>query len=124
MADMHVISGDGKRQWRVVMHFDVPSVSNDIGISYQTALVTSGLASVSILPDGDGSGGTIGATEKSALATGTVYEHVVNLNLDGTGTTTASRIANLKNRYAALETETINRLKRQLKLFGHNQAKI
>ncbi len=121
MADMHIIDGDGKKSWRVVMHFDVPDINNDIGISYRTALVTSGLARLSILPDGDGSGGTIDADEKAALAAGTVYEHVVAANLDGTGTTNASRIASLKALYSAAETETVNNLKRRLKLFGHNQ---
>ena len=105
------------------MHFDVPAVNNAVSVSYRAALANSGLASVSVLPDGTGDGGTIGATEKAALAAGTVYEHVATLILDGQGTTNASRITLLKERYAALETAVVARLRARLKFFGFNQAR-
>lgn len=123
MSDMHVIDGDGRGSWKVVMHFAVPDADNDVGVNYRIALVNSGLKSTSVLPDGDGTGGSISTDEKNDLAAGILYEHVVSLRLDGSGTTNASRVANLKKLYAAAETEVINKLQKQLKLFGHNQAK-
>jgi len=126
MADMHVIDGGGRNEWRVVMHFDVPDVNNPLGFNYRTAIKNSGLVNASepsVLPDGDGTVGTISAAEKTDLINGVVFEHVVAINLDGTGTTNASRVATLKAIYAAKETETINKLKKRLKFFGHNQAR-
>ena len=123
MADMHLTTNGGGT-WKVVMHFGVPDVANAVSVNYRTALVNSGLASVSVLPDGDGTAGTISATEKADLAAGIVYEHVANLDLDGTGTTNASRVALLKERYAAIETKVVADLKSKLKFFGHNQAKV
>lgn len=126
MADMHVIDGDGQSSWKVVMHFDIPDIDNDVSVNYRTALANSGIVdsvSPSVLPDGDGTVGSISAAEKTDLTDGVKYEHVVSINLDGTGTTNASRIANLKSVYASTETQVINSLKRRLKLFGHNQAR-
>ncbi len=126
MADMHVIDGDGQSSWKVVMHFDIPDIDNDVSVNYRTALANSGIVdsvSPSVLPDGDGTVGSISAAEKTVLTDGVKYEHVVSINLDGTGTTNASRIANLKSVYASTETQVINSLKRRLKLFGHHQAR-
>ncbi len=122
MADMHIITG-GRHAWRVVMHFAVQNVNNAVGVNYRTALINSGLASVSVLPDGDGNDGTISATEKTALDDGSIYEHVESLVIDGPGTDTASRVAMLKAEYASIETRVIDSLKHRLKFFGHNQAK-
>lgn len=123
MADMQIIDGDGKGTWRVVMHFDVPDVNNAVAVNYRTALLNSGLASTSVLPDGDGTGGSISAAEKTDLANGVKYEHVASLTLDGSGTTTNSRIAVLRSAYARLETEIVAKLKSRLKFFGHNETK-
>ena len=127
MADMHVIDGDGKGQWRVVMHFDVPDVNNTVGVNYRTAIKRSGLVndvSPSVLPDGDGNNGSISAAEKSDLIDGVKYEHVASLTLDGSGTTTSSRVAVLRAAYSRIETEVVDRLKARLKFFGHKQTKV
>lgn len=122
MADMHIIAGDGKGNYRIVAHFDVPDANNALGVNYRDALVNSGLLSVSVLPDGDGTEGTIDATEKAALANGSKFERVVSAPIDGPGTTNASRVTMLQDRYPVLETQAVDDLKARLKFFGHNQA--
>ncbi len=124
--DMHLIDGDGRRTWCVVLHFAVPDVNNAMGVNYRTALANSRLvdaASPSVLPDGDGNDGSISTAEKTQLINGQVYEHVASLSLDGAGVSTGSRVVALRAAYAAKETEIINTLKRRLKFFGHNETK-
>ena len=105
------------------MHFDVPDVNNAVGVNFRTVLVNSGLASISVLPAGDGTEGTISAAEVTLLSTGAVFEHVTLLNLSGPGATAASRVALLQERYTAINAEIIARVQAQLNFFGFNQAR-
>jgi len=123
MSDMHVIDGDGKGTWRVVMHFDVPDINNAVAVNFRTALINSGLATTTVLPDGDGTEGTISAAEKTDLTNGVKFEHVFSLDLDDSGTTTSSRIASLQAAYARENTAVVDNVKSRLKFFGHDQAK-
>jgi len=127
MADMHVIDGAGKGAWRVVMHFDTPDIDNAVAVNYRTAIKNSGLVdstSPSVLPDGDGTGGSISAAEKTDLVNGVKFEHVANLTLDGSGTTDSTRVAVLRAAYARLESDTVEKVKERLKFFGHNETKV
>ena len=126
MSDMHVINGDGKCTWRVVMHFDVPNVNNSATVNYRTALKNSSLvdaANPSVLPDGNGEDGSIGIVEKQQLVDGVKYELVLTIRLDGSGSDNASRILALRAAYARTETETIVKLKNRLKYFGYNESR-
>lgn len=124
MADLHVISGNGRGTWQVAMHFDVPDKTNTVSVSYRTALVNSGLASVSVLQDGDGTDGTINAAETADLAAGIKFEHVVSIFLDGPGQGASSRLALLRAKYAELESLVIVRLKDRLEFFGFTTTRV
>lgn len=123
MADMHIIAGGGGGFWKVAMHFPIPDVVNNVGVNYRTALVNSGLASVSVLDSGAGTEGTISAAEEAQLAAGEVFEHIEDMFLDGPGMTDAIRVALLKTEYAKKDSEVLAELQQKLKFFGHNQAK-
>lgn len=123
MADIHVISGNGKGDWRVVMHFDTPNVTNAVGTDVSSALVNSGLATSSILPVVDGNNGSISQTEQNELLAGTKIETVVTIKLDGKGSDNDSRRDLVRDIYAVTETQTINKLKARLKFFGLNLTK-
>ena len=123
MADIHILAGDGNAVWTVVFHFDVPNAVNDVLVNYRTALVNSGLASTSVLPDGDGMAGTIDAAEKVKLAAGEVYEHSDTFAADTPGQTTASLRTAICTQYATVNDAVINRLRRRLKYFGHTETR-
>lgn len=77
MANMHV-RGRTTRGYQVVCHFAVPAGNNNVGLAWRTAYYrmkspTGVLPLTTVLPDGDGTLGTInsaGGQEKSAV-TGT-----------------------------------------------------
>jgi hypothetical protein len=130
MSDIHVIAGNGAGEWSVVFHFDVPDVNNAAGVNVRTALLRSGLIaqhgeppSVSVLPDGDGTGGTIETAEKDKIAAGEVYEHVERLTLNGVGMTNPLRTTLLRERYAALDSENLSVLQDRLNFFGVTLAR-
>jgi len=123
MADIHVLEGDGNVKWVVVFHFDIPDAGNAVGVKYRTALVNSGLASASRLPDGDGEDGTISAEENAALAAGEKWEHRESVVTDTQGETPASQKAMLQRRYARAETAVLAHLQRRLQFFGYTEAR-
>jgi hypothetical protein len=73
MADMHILKIEGDRL-HIVMHLPVAAANNDVGISYRDCLVNSGMGGTTTLADGDGTGGTIAAAEKTQIQAGEVYE--------------------------------------------------
>lgn len=123
MADMHVIRGNGRGDWLVVMHFDIPNVNNSVGLNVRTALIRSGLISESVLDEGDGLGGTISTDEALDLANGAILEKVIWLPLDGVGTTNSSRVDLLRERYTAIAATINADLISRLRFFGFNQAR-
>jgi hypothetical protein len=67
MANMHV-RGRTARGYSVVCHVAIPAGNNAVGLSWRTAYARSvGAPLVTVLPDGDGTLGTIGAAEKTAV---------------------------------------------------------
>ena len=119
MANMHLLSRVGT--WhRVVCHVPIPNINNAAGINYRTACVNAGLATVSVLPSGDGTAGTIGVTEVAALASGALVERVVLLDVTQGGTvTTAGAIgAFLDEFYAQLVSDVQEELQARLSQFG------
>lgn len=116
MANIHALTVDGG-QLTLVYHLAVPAGSNAAGVAWSAALVASGLGGATMLPDGDGTGGTISAAEKASLAAGTLYEDTDTLNLDG-ATTPAQRAAYVDARYTAATTRVQSELQRRLRYFG------
>lgn len=83
MADIHVLNLVGQ-QARLVYHFAVPAGNNSAGIPWKTALarsktvVSAGVATPpsSVLPTGDGTGGTITSQELASIQSGDIAEVV------------------------------------------------
>ena len=121
---MHIIDGDRDGNYRIVMHFDVPDANNAVNVNYRTALVRSGNASVSVLVDGDGTGGTIDAVEKAALAAGAVFEHVETMPIESGGTSVALIRQQLRDRYIRESARVLGELQKRLRYFGRNEARV
>jgi len=119
MSDMHVLDGDGETV-KVVMHFGVPAGNNSVGTSWVAAVLST--APTTILPDGDGTDGTIETTEKSAIEAGTIFEHVTRVHADGSGQTTGGRQAVLRNAYAVAEAAVTADIQSRFKFYGHTES--
>lgn len=90
MADIHLLDRTAG-VYRVVLHIPLPGTDNSAGIPWRTAyirrhgLANEGAAPSSILPDGDGAGGTISAAEKAQVAAAEVIEETHDLALESDG---------------------------------------
>ncbi len=124
MSDIHVLDGgiDGK-SWRVAMHFDVPDTDNNVGMNHRAALVASGIGGETVLPDGDGTNGTVIAAEKALIESGGRYEHVVTIPaLESGGTTSAQLRTSIRHFYGRKKTDVLNGLAMRLKYFGYTES--
>jgi hypothetical protein len=119
MSDMHVITGDGDRNWSVVLHIPVPNANNSVSVNWRTALINSGMGGTTRLPDADGTEGTISAAEKTQIEAGELYEHSVTTEIDGQGVDNASRIAAMRAMYTAESARVTAFIQRRLKFFGY-----
>ena len=72
MADMHLMGLDGA-EFDVVFHFAVPNTNNTSGVNWRMVALRNGFGTTS-LPDGDGTGGTISAAEKTNVLAGALAE--------------------------------------------------
>ena len=124
MYDMHVLTGNNGNRWTVVMHFAVPAGNNSVGMLWKDALIKSGMGGTTALPDGDGTGGTIGTTEKAAVEAGTVYEHSGSFLVESGGTSNAELRASLRSFYARERAKIIDDLQSKLKYFGYIESEV
>ena len=81
MANIHVLESPAPGRFRVVYHVAIPASNNAAGVAWRTAVANSrptgaNAPPISVLPDGDGTGGTISLAEKAQLVSGEVYETV------------------------------------------------
>ena len=76
MANVHILDYQDGGRLRMVFHFAVPNTSNPRGVNYRTILAQLGLYGTTILPDGDGTNGTISAAEKASIDSRAVVEVV------------------------------------------------
>lgn len=83
MANITVLERDTGDLWRVVMHFSVATGNNSAGVPWQESLVKSGIGGNTILPDGDGTKGTISTADKALIESGALLEHVESVRLGG-----------------------------------------
>lgn len=104
------------------MHFAVPNTNNAVGVNHRTALINSGLGGTTILPDGDGSDGTISPAEKTSIENGELFEHVVSFPVESGGSTTPKLRTTIRDLFASEQTSITNRLKRRLKYYGHTES--
>lgn len=123
MADMHILGGDGKRRWTVVMHFPVPDVNNVVGISYRTALVNSEIGSETIMAEGVGPG-QITTAEKVQIEAGELFEHLISFLAESGGTSLVELRDALRAEYARQEANMIAEVQLKLKYFGHTESAV
>lgn len=122
MANWHALTGDvAGNAFQVVFHIAVPNTGNNrAGIQWRTALVNSKLGGTTILPDGDGTGGTISAAEKSSVQSGAIYEYVLEIATNP-GETAVQLRARVDTLHTALSTSVLAALQARLTYFGHAQ---
>jgi hypothetical protein len=120
VADYHVLTGteDGN-SFVVVHHIPIPSgAANRAGVAYRTALINSGYGGKTVLPDGDGTGGTISAAEKTQVQAGALFEVVDNFPTNPAETAPQLQVR-LDARHNALVTEHQDRITKRLTYFGY-----
>ena len=117
MADIHVITiANGRAQ--MVCHIPIPAGTNAAGVSWQAALVNSGIGGTTVLLDGDGSDGTIGAAEKASIQAGALFEVVTDELIPDSVSTGPTRLTYIDAVYNAIVAREQARLQSQLKYFG------
>lgn len=119
MADYHVLTGsaDGNA-FTVVFHLPVPGAGNNrAGVQWRTALVNSGLGGRTVLPDGDGTGGTVSAAEKAGIEAGAVHEVAEQVSTHP-GETAPQLRDRIDARHAALVASVQAELQGRLTYYG------
>ena len=120
MADVHVLERFNGRA-RLALHFPVPPGNNAAGVPWSTALLNSGRGGTTILPDGDGTAGTISAAEKASILAGTLYEVVDEAKLLSAGTAPNNLNAYLDAFWTRRRTETLAELQAALNYYGRTR---
>lgn len=120
MARVHVLDTSGSLT-RLIYHITTPAGTNDVGTTWAAVLVNSSIGGKTILKDGDGTGGTISATEKTSVTGGTVYE-VDELVAVPAGMTTAQANAFLDALHAAKTTEVQAAIQARTRIFGFTRV--
>jgi hypothetical protein len=75
MANIHVLETDGP-EFRVAAHVPISDDVNTAGVNWRTVVINSGRGGKTILPAGDGTGGTISDKELEDIASGAIIEVV------------------------------------------------
>lgn len=125
MSHVHVLNKGSDGEHRLVCHFAVPAGNNSVPVAaggtvtWQEALKASlGGSPASVLPDGDGTKGTISAGELANVASGAVLERQYSFPVDSGGTTDALREASILAFYAKKKTQVTAEIAAQLGYFG------
>jgi hypothetical protein len=120
MSNVHVLERGGAT-YRMAFHIPIPAGNNSAGLAWSAVLLKSGLGGTTVLVDGNGTGtdGGISTTEKAAIAAGTVFEVVDQV--DTGGLSGAPLAAFIDARFAARTTEAQARLSAQLAWWGQTR---
>jgi len=119
MANWHALTGqrDGNA-FRIVFHVAIPGTGNNrAGVQWRTALINSGIGGTTVLPDGDGTGGTISVTEKTSITTGALFEVVEDFATNPPETGAALK-ARIDTYFTALSSRVTADLQLRLTYFG------
>ena len=125
--ELRVLTGNGSGDWTIVMHFPVPDVNNAAGINFRTALANSGIGlntdtgRRTILPTGDGTGGTISTAEEALLDSGAVFEHVGSFSVESGGADPSDMQASIQQFYASENAMVQADIGSRLRYFGHTE---
>lgn len=117
MADITVLERNNDNRWRVVMHFPVPAGINAASVTWRDALIASGIGGTTILPDGDGTGGTINAADKVLIESGALLEHVESVRL-GSG----NPVSAAEELYNSRKADKTAQLQARLNQYGRSVA--
>ena len=130
MSDMHVMTGNGRGWWTIIMHFPVSDADNSVGVNWRIALINSRASndpeapsSLSSMVEGVGPG-QITTAELAQVEAGELFEYPVSFLVESGGTSPSELRAALRDKYAKEESDTIDRLKLELKYFGHTEEAI
>lgn len=121
MSDIHVMLGDGARNWRVIFHFPVADANNAVGVNYRTALVNSGLGGTTSMTEGV-EAGQITTAEKAQVEAGELYEYGYALMPESGGTTAPQLQAQLRAVYTREKSRVTDDIQKRLKYFGHTES--
>lgn len=118
MARLHILHRTDN-EVLVVAHVLTPTGNNDVGVPWSLAVQNSGLYGVTILRDGDGTGGTIDAVEKAQLVSGALVEVTTTLRPQ-----TAQEPINdyLDGVFTPIRTDTQDKLRDRLRHFGKTRG--
>lgn len=122
MADIHVLAGDGLRYWTLVFHFAVPDQTNNVNVSYRTALINSGIGGTSQMTEGTGPG-QITTAELALIQAGELYEFSLPFLAESGATNNAELLTAIRAEYAKHEAPVLNHLKKKLRYYGYEAAK-
>lgn len=117
MANLHILERTGD-DFRVVVHVSVPGGNNSAGLAWVTAVLRSGRGGTTILPSGDGTGGTIAAAELTSIQAGSLVEVVTTLRILSAGQSGAQINAYLDGEFTRITTETQGALQAALAQYG------
>lgn len=117
MAKAHVLESAGARA-TIAWHVPIPAGNNQVGVSWQVALRDSEVAGGTVLPPGDGAGGTISLAEMTAINAGSIHEVVTSLEVPPD----VDPNAFLDENHAAIVIETQQVLQDRLKYAGFTRA--
>lgn len=119
MANWHALTGTGDgNSYSVAYHIPIPATGNNrAGLQWRTVLINSGLGGTTILKDGDGTGGTISAAEKSSIQSGAIYEYVEAFPTNP-GQTAGQLQAAVDARFTALSSSVLADIQGRLTYFG------
>ncbi len=125
--EIRVLTGDNSDRWTLVMHFLVPDVNNVVGVNYRTAIVNSGLGQHedgrrTVLPSGDGTGGTIDATREALLDSGEMFEYVASYRVESGGTSNAQLQSAIQEFYDSQNAAVQASVGSRLRYFGHTES--
>jgi hypothetical protein len=120
MSNYHVrAQNETERSASIIFHIPIPTENNGAGVALRTAL------SEYIKPQqDDGSFGEfnsrlqgIDAGELTQLRNGELYEHYATMSFSE-GDTNAQKKTKIEDRYAALTTGALNKIRKILKFWG------
>lgn len=115
ISNYHIRETDIKlKTVSTVFHIPIPDTDNDVGVTWQAALVLSlgGADAISsVLTD-------ITPEEESAMKAGSIYENVATVRFSSTDLTNAERLAEVEAAYTAASSAVLAEKQITLNFYG------
>lgn len=120
MARCHVLTARSGLT-TVVFHVAIPPGSNEVGTPWSQVVINSGVGGTTTLPSGDGTNGTISASEVAQIEAGTVFETVDQVPMPA-GLSGAQANAHLDALHAAKVVEAQDLIVSRGRHFGYTRT--